>query len=51
MYTFLLYLQGKFANFFVGVYHFPKSDIMSTENGKVINGFIPEIMTFKELEK
>ena len=38
-------LEGKLANFLIGVSDAPKYDIIRTENGNAIDSFIPEILT------
>ena len=40
--------KGEFANFFYWLINAPNCDIIWTENGVVIDGFIPEKLTFKE---
>ena len=42
-------LKREFASFFIAVSDAPKDDIIWTENGSMIDRFIPKIVTFKEL--
>ena len=45
-------LDGEFTNsIFIGQSDAPKYDIIWSKNGDVIDRFIPNILTFKELEK
>ena len=44
-------LDGEFANFSIGLYDTLKYDITWTENKKLIDRFLPEILTFKECSK
>jgi len=44
---FLIWREGELANFFIGLSDTPKYDIIMTENGDVIDGFIAGILTFK----
>ena len=39
------------ADFFIGLSDAPKHDITWTENGNVIDRFLPEILTLKECSK
>ena len=43
--------KGEFANFFIGVSDDRNYDIIWTENGDVIDRFILEVFTFKELHQ
>ena len=43
-----IFYEMESSQFFIGVSHNPKYDIIWTENGDVINSFIPEILTPKE---
>ena len=44
-------LKGEFANFFIGCSDASKYDIIWTEDGDVIDRFLPEILSFKECWK